>query len=160
MRLARHLAGENTRNTMPDKLEPKDRTEAIAIFRSELIGALTRQELCRGDLRAALAQLSEMRLRPPDAERTRSFSVPTLERWYYRYKKHGIAGLSPRARSDKGRAKRLSAEQQTLICDIRREHPNASASLILRTLTADGRLEKGAISASSLRRFQAWSPRR
>lgn len=138
---------------MPDKLEPKDKNEAIAIFRSELIGALTRQELSRGELRTALVQLSKMRVRPPGAERTRTFSVPTLERLYYRYKKHGLAGLAPRARKDKGRAKRLSAEQQALLCDIRREHPNASASLILRTLTADGRLDKGTISASALRRF-------
>ena len=37
--------------------------------------------------------------------------------------------------------------------DIRREHPSASAPLILRTLVADGRVAKGAVATSTLRRL-------
>ena len=42
---------------------------------------------------------------------------------------------------------------RALLLDIRREHPNASAALILRTLVADGRLTKGAVSVVTLRRL-------
>ena len=42
-----------------------------------------------------------------------------------------------------------------LLLDIRREHPHASVPVILRTLVADGRMEKGAASATTLRRFFA-----
>src|SRR5690606_1087998 len=83
----------------------------------------------------------------------RTFAVPTLERWYYRYKHGGIEALRPRARSDRGRARALSAEQRRLLLDIRREHPGASVALILRTLESDGRFEPGAVSPSTVRRL-------
>jgi transposase InsO family protein len=86
---------------------------------------------------------------------TRCLSFTTLERWYYAYKKRGLPGLMPRLRKDKGRAQTLPAPQRQLLCDIRREHPSASASLILRTLVIDGRLDKGSVSATTVRRLFA-----
>jgi len=39
------------------------------------------------------------------------------------------------------------------LLDIRREHPTASVPLILRTLVLDGRLDRGAVSAATVRRL-------
>ena len=138
-----------------DTLSPKTHQEAVAVFRHGLIGALTQAQMDRGQLRAALEQLSHQRFLPPRAKTTRSYSVATLERWYYGFKKFGLTGLLPHVRKDKGRAKQLSPELRALLCDIRREYPSASAQLILRTLVADGRMDKGAASASTLRRLFA-----
>ncbi|HET6345301.1 MAG TPA: DDE-type integrase/transposase/recombinase, partial [Myxococcota bacterium] len=77
----------------------------------------------------------------------------TLERWYYRFKNHGLAGLAPNRRRDLGRARALSGAQKELILAIRREHPNASVPLILSTLERDGRLAHGAVSPTTLRRL-------
>src|SRR5918912_3233098 len=145
------------RTDMPDleSLEPKDHAEEMAIFRSEIIGALTRRELDHGELRAALVELAAQRYRPPQAHGTRQYAVSTLERWYYAYRDGGLDALRPDSRSDKGRARDLTVEQRQLLCDIRREHPSASVPLILRTLEADGRLDKGAVSASTVRRLFA-----
>lgn len=52
-------------------LEPEDHGEAIAIFRAEVIGALTKTELSRGDLKAELRRLSQQRLKPPGQDRPR-----------------------------------------------------------------------------------------
>lgn len=130
---------------MPDmeSLKPKDHAEEISIFRSEIIGALTRRELDHGQLRAVLVELAAQRYRPPRAHGTRQYSVSTLERWYYAYSAGGLDALRPERRSDTGRARELSVEQRQLLCDIRREHPSASVALILRTLETDGRLDKG-----------------
>jgi transposase InsO family protein len=138
-----------------DNLEPKDHGEAVALFRSEVVGALTRLDLPRGELSARLQQLSDQRFRPPGATATRTFAVPTLERWYRLYKKGGLAALRPETRADKGAARALTPEQQELVCDVRREHPSASAELILNTLVLEGRIEKDAISPSALRRLFA-----
>jgi hypothetical protein len=46
-------------------LSPKDHAEAVALFRSEVVGALTRRELDRGELADALLELSKQRFRPP-----------------------------------------------------------------------------------------------
>lgn len=136
-----------------DTLTPKDHAERVALFRSEIVGALVRRDLARGELRAALRELAAERYRLPGADRTRSFSVPTLERWYYRYRRGGLEALRPTPRSDRGRAGDLTETQRQLLCDIRREHPAASTALILRTLVADGRLDEGAVSEATVRRL-------
>jgi putative transposase len=136
-----------------DKLTPTTHAEAVALFRYGIIGAVTQGQLELGQLAAALKALSKKYFRPPKSLTTRRFSVATLERWYYAHKARGLDGLKPGQRSDKGRAKELTAEQKTLLCDIRRENPSASVTLILRTLVADGRLDAGVVSATTVRRL-------
>lgn len=135
------------------ELRPKDHAEAVALFRSEIIGALTRRELDRGELRQELQLLSKRRFRPPGAKTTRRYGASTLERWLYRYKKGGLEALRPAPRSDRGRARELTREQRELLLDIRREHRSASVPLILRTLVAEGRLAKDAVSPATVRRL-------
>jgi transposase InsO family protein len=134
-------------------LAPKDHAEAIAIFRSEIVGALTRKDLNHGELRAALRALTGERFRPPGSETTRHFSLPTLERWFYAYRKGGLTALRPEPRSDRGHAQELTVEQRELLLDIRKEHRSASVPVILRTLVADGRLAAGAVSQATVRRL-------
>jgi transposase InsO family protein len=134
-------------------LSPKDPAEAVALFRSEIIGALTRRELDRGELAQAFAELSQQRFRPPRAKSTKTYSVATLERWYYAYKSGGLEALRPSPRSDRGRCRDLTDAQKKLLLGIREEHPSASVPVILRTLVTEGRLDRGAISASTVRRF-------
>jgi transposase InsO family protein len=136
-----------------DRLEPKDSGERVALFRSEVVGALTRRDLDRGELAVELAALAKQLFRPPGHELTRRFSVPTLERWYYAYRRGGLDSLRPQPRSDRGRARDLTPEQRQLLCDIRREHPAASVPLILRTLVGDGRLTAGTVSPSTVARL-------
>lgn len=135
-----------------ESLKPKDHAEEIAVFRHGIIGGLASRELDHGGLSEELRSLANERVRPPGSARTRTFSVPTLERWLYAYRRRGLAGLVPRARSDRGRGRRIDPALRKLLCDIRREHPAASVPLILRTLRADGRLDDE-ISASTVRRL-------
>jgi putative transposase len=136
-----------------DELKPRDPREAIALFRMQVLGALPRRELSRGELRAAFVNLSTERFRPPGSDVTRAFAVSTIERWYYALRKHGLAGLKPRLRKDTGRARALNATQKALILAIRREYPKASVPLILSTLLRDGRLPQASVSATTLRRL-------
>ena len=140
---------------MNDTLKPKDHAEAVALFRASVIGSLGCREMSRGDLADELRALSEMRFRPPGSPVTRSYGVSTLERWYYAHRAGGLKALMPKPRRDRGFAQTLTEEQRTLLCDIRREYPGASVPLILRTLIADGRLQKGSVSAATLRRLYA-----
>jgi len=135
-----------------DILQPKDHAEEIALFRHGLIGQICARELSHGELAEALRALSQERVRPPGSARTRTFAVPTLERWLYAYRKRGLGGLCPRPRRDRGRGRDLDPALRKLLCDIRREHPDASVLLILRTLRADGRLSDE-VSASTVRRL-------
>lgn len=132
---------------------PKDHSEEIALFRCQIVGALVRRELERGQLRRELRELSSTYYRPPGSSVTRRFSISTLERWYYAYKSGGLNALRPAPRSDRGHARALTDAQRLLLCDIRREYPSASAALILRTLETDGRVEVGSVSVQTVRRL-------
>ncbi len=135
-------------------LEARDFAERVAVFRHGIIGALaTRGALSHGDLAEELRRIAQESHRPPEAARTRSFSVATLERWLYAYKKGGLDALRPARRSDCGRGRQIPAELRELLLDIRREFPAASVPLILQTLTADGRLDKDVLTAGTLRRL-------
>jgi transposase InsO family protein len=135
-------------------IEARDHAERVAVFRHGIIGALaTRDAMSHGELAEALRRIAEELHRPPEAERTRRFSVATLERWLYAYKKGGLDALRPSRRSDRGRGRELAPELRELLLDIRREFPTASVPLILRTLTIEGRLDNGAVSAATIRRL-------
>jgi transposase InsO family protein len=136
-----------------DRLTPKDPAERIAIFRAEIVGALARRELARGELAVALRQLATQRFRPPGATATRTYAVPTLQRWHYALRRGGLDALIPKPRGDRGRGRALSDAQRALLLPIRGEHPSASVPLILRTLVADGRLEPTSVSAPTVRRL-------
>lgn len=133
--------------------KPRDHAEEIALFRSQVIGALTHRLLDRGELKAALRELSQTPRRAPGSKLTQKYAPSTLERWYYSYRNGGLDGLMPRGRSDRGRARELTDEQRQLLGDIRREHPSASVALILRTLELEGRITKGDVSETTVRRF-------
>ena len=136
-----------------DSLCPRDHAEAVALFRAKVIGALACRELVRGELAAEIRALAKLRWRPPGAKATRCIAPSTLERWYYAYRSGGLEALKPAPRSDRGRARALTAAQRTLVVEIRREHPLASAPLILRTLVTDGRVAKDTVSASTIARL-------
>lgn len=138
-----------------DALKPKNHAEAVAVFRSEVVGSLCRRELSHGDLVAEFRALAKERFRLPDAEVTKTISVPTLERWFYAYRKGGLDALLPKPRSDRGRARALADEMRELLLAIRRENPSASVPLILATLVRDGRMDRDAVSAATVRRLYA-----
>ena len=149
-----HFAASGLEPSM-EQLVPKDHGEAVAVFRSQVIGPLVHRQLTRGELRAEFVALAKLRVTPPKSNVSKSFSVPTLERWYYRFRKLGLAGLVPRPRKDRGHAQAVPEETRALLLAVRRENPSASAKLIVRTLEASGRLTVGTLSASTARRLFA-----
>lgn len=124
------------------------------MFRHSLIGLLANESLDHGELAARLRELSEQRVRPPGSDCTRVYSVPTLERWLYAYKKGQLEALAPRGRADRGRGRDLDPALRELLCDIRREHPSVSVTMMLRTLRKDGRVGPE-VKACTVRRMLA-----
>jgi putative transposase len=125
-----------------ETLTPKNHAERVAIFRHTVIGRLLVREFVHGELRAELEALSRERYRPPAADSTRCYAVPTLERWYYACKKSGPEALMPAPRADKGHGRKLTPEMRELLCDIRAENRSASVPTILITLQEEGLLPK------------------
>ncbi|MCA9633891.1 MAG: DDE-type integrase/transposase/recombinase [Myxococcales bacterium] len=136
-----------------DELTPRDHAEAVALFRAQVIGDLAARQLDHGELAAELRERSLQRFRAPGSPVTRTYSVPTLERWLYRLRAGGVKALRPQQRSDAGAARVLDDVTKSLLLDIRREHPSLSAALIMRTLVRKGRIAPGELSVNTLRRL-------
>lgn len=135
------------------RLRPRDHAEAVALFRVQVIGELAARVLNHGDLANSLRELAERRFRPPGRDVSRTYSVATLERWYHRYRKHGIAGVTPKPRSDRGYGRALTEPEQRLLLAVREEHRSMSTKVIVRGLVGKGVLRKGVISLNSVRRL-------
>lgn len=132
---------------------PKDHAEAVAVFRAQIIGPALARSLPRGKLAALLRELASEQYVPPGAKRRHRFGSSTLERWYYAYRRGGLAALRPRPRKDRGRGKKLPPELRELLLDIRREQPAASVPTILLELQLAGRLAKDTVTATTVRRL-------
>lgn len=135
------------------KLEPRDHAEAVALFRVKVIGELTARELSYGELAVALRELSQKNFRAPEAEVTRKYGVSTLERWYHGYRTRGLAGVTPKPRSDRGYGQNLTHTERKLLLEVRDANRSLSTKAIVRALTRRGLLRQDIISLNSLRRL-------
>lgn len=148
------VAAVGKTDCMNHDLKPKDHAEAVALFRAQVLGPLLCIDLGKRELARALRELSTKRYMPPGSNVTRTYAVPTLQRWYYRYRAKGLVGLRPATRKT-GNAQALTAEQRDLVLAIRDTHPSASVPLILRTLQEEGRIPQSGVTASAVRRLLA-----
>lgn len=52
----------------------------------------------------------------------RSFTWRTIQTWYYRYKNHGVTGVTPGARKDKGAVRKITPEEALAAIETARDH--------------------------------------
>jgi putative transposase len=126
--------------------------DPIALFRLALLGPLvSRTQLRRGELKATLRELASKEYDIPGSRR-RQVAEKTLQSWFYRYQREGLAGLAPKPRSDQGRSKIDSAIQERLLA-AKRENPRRSIHMLRQLLEAEGLVPRGELSRSAIHRF-------
>jgi len=92
------------------------RSESMAQFRLKIIGSLLASPPDKGDLKNQLTSLAQKFWIHPLSGESIRYSLPTLERWYYKARKHPktlLKILRTRQRSDKGVVKSLNKS----VCD-------------------------------------------
>ena len=123
-----------------------------ALFRFSVLGALvSRERLDRGELKIELERLAACDYDIPGSSKTR-LQVKTIESWYYAYRKHGIEGLEPNPRSDRGQSK-LPPKLQELLLAAKRENPRRSIRVLKRLMEEEGHAGKGKLSRSAIHRL-------
>ena len=75
---------------------PDDKAEKIALFRYGLIAPLVLETLPRGELTRRAQQIAARLYDIPHSTR-RQVSVDTLLEWTLRYRRNGLAALTPQA---------------------------------------------------------------
>ena len=129
-----------------------DKAEKTALFRYGLIAPLVLETLPRGELTRRAQQIAARLYDIPYSGR-RSLSVDTLLNWALRYRKDGLAALSPKPRQDRGQARAVPPETAALIERLKRENPHRTGTALLRELAPTSEHNKAGLSASTLYRF-------
>lgn len=108
-------------------------TEATALGRLALVQQVIDLVYQHWPLSAALEQVASTQALPAEGETPPRFVARrTLEDWYYLFKKGGFEGLKPKGRSDRGKPRRLSAQQQPWILEQVRAFPGVPVKLLYR----------------------------
>jgi putative transposase len=107
-----------------------------ARFRFSIIGPLLSAPPECGELKSALLELSKKQWRHPTTGNPVSFSVSTLERWYYLAKRDAdpVGALRTKRRADSACARKLGAGLKQVIQSQYRAHPGWSYQLHLDNL--------------------------
>jgi transposase InsO family protein len=129
-----------------------DKAEKVALFRYGLIAPLVLETLPRGELTRRAQQIAARLYDIPHSAR-RQVSVDTLLDWTLRYRRNGLAALSPQPRQDRGQARAVAPEVATLIERLKRENPHRTGTTLLRELALSSGQDRPALSASTLYRF-------
>ena len=85
----------------------------------------------------------------------KTFSAPTLERWYYAYRQGGFDAIKVQQRADKGIVKALSLEACEALAKVRRAHPRLNITSLVRQMEATGVILPGSVSISTIYRHFA-----
>ncbi|MCY0871393.1 MAG: DDE-type integrase/transposase/recombinase [Acidithiobacillus caldus] len=125
--------------------------DPMALFRLSVLGPLLHRPLNRGEFQRLVQELAERHYEIPGSRRT-LLSAKTIAAWYYAYRDHGIDGLAPRPRRDRGLSQ-IAAEIQEQILVLKQENPRRSLRQIQSLLEASGHVAQGSVSRSAIHRL-------
>lgn len=109
----------------------ESRAEAIALARFSLISRL--QELRRQPMPLQLALDTVASSAMLELEgRQKPVARRTLEDWWYAYERGGFAALHPKARADRGVARKLTPEQERQLIAQVQAHPAMAVKVLYR----------------------------
>lgn len=112
-----------------------DDKKQIALFRYQVIAPLLAPQEERGALKRALTSLAERRHQHPHHGPIK-IGRGTIEEWLYTFKKHGLDGLLPAHRRDRGQARRIDDEVLEKLEELARDRPDLSGVSLLAELEA------------------------
>ena len=87
---------------------------------------------------------------------SRQFTWRTIQTWFYRYKNHGITGMTPQPRKDKGQARKVTPEELLEAINAAKPHfstKRTNKRAIYRFCIQAGLLPTGRIAQTTFYRF-------
>ena len=127
--------------------------DPMALFRYGVLNPLINldENYPRGELKLLFEQIAQQSHRCLKTGEMIYFSPPTIERWYYAWKRGGIDALAPKGRDDKGKSS-LAKPVQDKILELKSDNLGRSINMLIKLLEAGG-VSKGTLSKSSVYRL-------
>lgn len=126
--------------------------QQLALFRISVLGPLVGARLEHGEL-AELCRIAAARTWELPNGAVTEVSARTIEAWFYAYQSGGFAALHPRRRSDADKPRAIPEELKTLILRLKQEKPRRSVKRIIRVLERAKKVERGALTKSTVHRL-------
>ncbi len=123
--------------------------ERIALFRYALIAPMLHEQM---DRKAYLAEVSAKKHDVPHYGE-KQYTPKTLLAWLLSYRRHQFDGLKPGRRSDRGKSRTLSKEQQEHLLALRKDCLWMHVSVFYDQLVDQGEILPKEVSYSTLHRF-------
>ena len=133
-------------------MNKEEQSQQTALFRYSLIAPAVAEIFEAPSLAQHFRDVASKKHRHPDG-RLVEVTCHSLERWYYSYKKDGLAGITPKARADAGRPKALSDSAMTRICGLREQFPYITGKAIYGKLVEEGAVDAAGASLATVHRF-------
>lgn len=124
----------------------------IALFRFSLISPLLNQNFKEATAKAYIESVCA-RVYAVTFYGTKEYAPETIKGWLLDYRKHGIEGLYPHSRSDKGLPRTLTEDVKQYVLDAKDYCLQRSAKSIYHELIAKGVISSNTISLSTIQRF-------
>ena len=130
-------------------MEEKDR-EKVALFRYGLIAPILNGQVA--NQKEYLAEVAGKIHQVPHYG-PKEFTPKTISCWLLDYRKGGFEALKPKRRSDRGRSRKLGAEQEEHLLSLRKKLRYLSASVFYDQLVDKGEILPGEVSYATVYRL-------
>jgi len=130
----------------------EEKFQKIALFRYSLIAPAVVNTFEAPSLAQYFRNVAEKEHLYPDGRHVK-VSFHSLERWLYKYKKHGLIGITPKVRGDIGKPRALSAGAIEEIHRLRKKFPYITGKAIYSKLIESGVVNASNTSLATVQRF-------
>jgi len=133
-------------------LNKDEKFQQIALFRYGLIAHALTQTFDAPSLAQYFRNIAAKKHLHPDGKLV-DVTVYALERWYYCYKRSGLAGITPKVRSDTGKSRALPEKSISRIYELRETFPYITGKAIYSKLIEEGVINASNTSLATIHRY-------
>ena len=133
-------------------MNKEEQFQKIAIFRHSLIASGVVGTYEAPSLAQHFRNVAAKKHLHPDGTHV-SVTVHSLERWYYRYKKFGLQGITPMVRADAGKPRALSETAILKLHELKEKFPYITGKAVYDKLIEAGAINAAETSLATIHRF-------
>jgi len=124
----------------------------IALFRYSLIAPAITNTFEAPSLAQYFRNIAAKKHTGPDGKQV-TVTYHSLERWFYSYRKDGLAGITPKERVDRGRPRALPASAADKIYALKEKLPYITGKAVYARLIEEGDIDASKTSLATVHRY-------
>jgi len=133
-------------------MDNEDKLQQIILFRYSLIAPAVTDTFEAPSLAQYFRNIAAKKHKDPDGKYV-TVTYHSLERWFYSYKRSGLAGITPKARNDIGKSRALPENAINKIHALKEEFPYITGKAIYNKLIEEGVIKTTETSLATVHRY-------